>query len=289
MKHRDPRGSWATGWGRRVRRYPHGAWRGLAGVTPVRARSVRMRGWRVPRQFDHIRLSHVMTHRKYVAALPSVLYRAQNSTRSWQPVKQRSVEGSRLVLSPWHRASVRYPSRVRPRNRVFGLALRRTRTAPLPNGAWLHRPHRDQTHRVLPQWSKVRSTLGERIKRPNRAIAPVRRGADIGYHAEAFVSRMSGRGDRPHEIIASHRSSASGSGSAGAERGPRIRQGGDRPVPLADDASVVSQTEGPSLSGHDMMSWFGRVFGDEARRPPSGPTRHDSMLAPIYPGRKPSF
>ncbi|WP_174503598.1 hypothetical protein [Acidiphilium sp. C61] len=39
----------------------------------------------------------------------------------------------------------------------------------------------------------------------------------------------------------------------------------------------------------DLGRWLGGLFGDEARRPPSGVTGFDARLSPVFPGRKPGF
>jgi hypothetical protein len=63
----------------------------------------------------------------------------------------------------------------------------------------------------------------------------------------------------------------------------------DPPARSTDQGFKGGGAVGWSRSGHEMMRWFGQTFGDEARRPPSGPTRSDTMLSPIFPGRKPGF
>ncbi|WP_287833353.1 hypothetical protein [Acidiphilium sp.] len=39
----------------------------------------------------------------------------------------------------------------------------------------------------------------------------------------------------------------------------------------------------------DLGRWLGGLFGDEARRPPSGVTGFDTRMSPVFPGRKPGF
>ncbi|MHB1303031.1 MAG: hypothetical protein ACYCZB_06095 [Acidiphilium sp.] len=51
-------------------------------------------------------------------------------------------------------------------------------------------------------------------------------------------------------------------------------------VPVRDIGAVPT---------HEMTRWFGALFADEARRPPSGVTGFDGRLSPIFPGRKPGF
>jgi len=45
----------------------------------------------------------------------------------------------------------------------------------------------------------------------------------------------------------------------------------------------------PAVSPPDMMRIMGELFGDEARRPPSGVTGFDARMSPVFAGRKPGF
>lgn len=80
--------------------------------------------------------------------------------------------------------------------------------------------------------------------------------------------------------------------AAAVDGGPRaVAHGGAAPDAAAE--AVAAPVTGPGAAGMagpgDLARWLGTLFGDEARRPPSGVTGFDGRLSPIFPGRKPGF
>ncbi|BAJ82186.1 hypothetical protein ACMV_28390 [Acidiphilium multivorum AIU301] len=54
-------------------------------------------------------------------------------------------------------------------------------------------------------------------------------------------------------------------------------------------AAVRPETRFAAPERMDLGRWLGGLFGDEARRPPSGVTGYDTRMSPVFPGRKPGF
>ncbi|CAG4919636.1 unnamed protein product, partial [Acidocella sp. C78] len=54
-------------------------------------------------------------------------------------------------------------------------------------------------------------------------------------------------------------------------------------------ASVRPEARFAAPERIDLGRWLGGLFGDEARRPPSGVTGYDTRMSPVFPGRKPGF
>lgn len=79
------------------------------------------------------------------------------------------------------------------------------------------------------------------------------------------------------EPAASREYSASGAGGKGSESGAMSE-------PITKRGAFDERVGTP-----DLARWLGALFGDEARRPPSGVTGFDGRSAPIFPGRKPGF
>ncbi len=289
MNHRDRRGSWATEWGRRGPRYHWVMRRGLAGFTPIRARTAPFRGRRAVRQFDMVPYEALIA-RPSPAAYPSqVRRRARQTMRRLNYGRYRSVQRHGLVVSPRYRASARYVPNIRNGDRQTGLAISLRGIIKLSHHRVSSRRLWYQSQRVLAHATKPGMAVREPKKRTYRAIAPVRRGADVASESGPSAPRLSRQGHQLSNLVAGDQRFAPGIQTVGSGRAPMAWRNRDSSTPSADHAFIADQNSVLSLPGHDMMSWLGRVFGDEARRPPSGPTRYDTMLSPIYPGRKPSF
>jgi hypothetical protein len=289
LNHSDRRGSWAAKWGQAGSRYHRATQRGLSGVAPVRSWARRLKG--VQRIDDF-------------AAVP---YRLMSASHRWRPQSVDWLHRARLVMGSG-RSGDRWKgvgplAGARSRRRLLGrdqvahaharrqpwsamlghrdgqISLRRLTARP----AW-HRRAQSYAHAAIAGIAARTPVGGTR-----HAVAPVRRRDTAETVGTIFPARSPAA---RHSVAL----------SAGQDRPMSPRVGTDHPeatrmmrrqpdsFAMPVDHGFSAGGRGGSLQpGRDMMLWFGRVFGDEARRPPSGPTRPDTMLSPIFPGRKPGF
>lgn len=293
MNYRDRRGSWAAKWGQQGPRYHRATRPRLSGVAPVRSWAQRMRG---VQRVDHF------------APLP---YPSLRVAHRWpaQPV----VRLGRAGYAPHY---ARFGGRSGGRwDGTIGSAA-----APYPRrwaggyqstdsrGSWQSRAATPRLHGAKISWRGLaprhtwrqggrisahaaRAGTAARIsaERKSRPVAPVRR-RDPAVSGEPIFSlgsvppRQLVNLSAEHDRLASQR--------LGLDDLQGLRAGGQRHDPYVmpvDHGFTGGGHVGSSRSGEAMMRWFGQLFGDEARRPPSGPTRADTMLSPIFPGRKPGF
>jgi hypothetical protein len=103
-----------------------------------------------------------------------------------------------------------------------------------------------------------------------RRVAPLVSSGRSGPHAWNGAHVSSASSARPVAPVVPGRSAHGRSAAAAA-------------VPARPEARFAAPER------MDLGRWLGGLFGDEARRPPSGVTGFDTRMSPVFPGRKPGF
>lgn len=117
-----------------------------------------------------------------------------------------------------------------------------------------------------------------------RAFAPVGRSRGMFAEGAAEYRAPYAGTDRMKE-----RYPRDGDWHKGADDPHRAGRTGWSRAGHAVDAASGAMKVPAAVAPPDMMRIIGELFGDEARRPPSGVTGFDARMSPIFAGRKPGF
>lgn len=116
-----------------------------------------------------------------------------------------------------------------------------------------------------------------------RSFAPVGRGHAVRSDRsgdEGYAARF----DEVHRVVERSRY-----GAVSADLAQRdAREARHWAGPAGEAAKGIGAVP-PAVPPPDMMRIMGELFGDEARRPPSGVTGFDARMSPVFAGRKPGF
>ncbi len=284
MNHYDRRGSWAGGWGRKVSRY-HGLPIPLAGYAPQRVRSARVAAWQAQRDFGPVGSGSMVVGIRAGTGLVA-LARAQGYRASGRWMRGKSGFGGRSAASGGSLAHWR--SRLS--------AVRGWKPPPMKSlGQFVSQACAGMRLDGLAVAQRAGGLRGDARARlvgsaPGSlgypSVAPIRpHGSEIGMAGAVrheLGHKLAALGGRDHLSANSQEHGHQARAWWGSGKGEISAASTEHRVTAQDEAKY-------RVTDRDMMGWLGRAFGDEARRPPSGPTRCDGLLAPIYPGRKPGF
>ena len=286
MNHYDRRGSWAGGWGRQVSRYRDRLPGRLVGFAPQHVRSARGAAWQVERDFGSVGGGPMgVGSRAGVEFAGPTRAQGYRVPDRWMHGKsgsggQRTARGGSLVHWRSRLSAVR--GWKPPRMTIVGTFVRQARAGIRLNGLMIaHRAGRLQGDARAKRMESAPGSLGY------QALAPIRlHGNEIGGLAGAMKQRLA----YPSAVPAGRDHFPTGDQWRGGQAQMwRGRGAGELSPGSTEHRPSAASGAKYRVMDHDMMGWLGRAFGDEARRPPSGPTRCDGLLAPIYPGRKPGF